>query len=131
MAKPAHSMIRVLDERSSIEFYRHAFDLDEIGRLVFDDFTLIFLANPESEFERELTVNHGRTEPYTHGTGYGHFALSVDDLDLQRAKCTQRGLNPTPIKELQTSGQLAIRFFFLTDPDGYEVEVLQRHGRYR
>lgn len=131
MAKPVHAMVRVLDERRSIEFYRHAFDLTEVDRLVFDEFTLIFLAGPESEFELELTVNQGRTEPYTHGTGYGHLALSVADLESEHARCIERGLDPTSIKELHTGGRLAVRFFFVTDPDGYKVEVVQRQGRYR
>ena len=80
MAKPIHSMIRVLDEQRSIEFYRRAFGLDVVDRLTFDDFTLVFLRNAAVDFELELTINHGRTEPYTHGTGYGHFAVLADEL---------------------------------------------------
>lgn len=131
MAKPIHSMIRVLNEQLSTEFYRRALDLNEIDRFVFDDFTLIFLADPESEFELELTVNRGRTEPYSHGTGYGHFALSVGDLDGHHARCVERSLDPTPIKELHTGNRLAVRFFFLIDPDGYKIEIVERQGRYR
>ena len=130
MAKPIHSNIRVLDEQRSITFYQQAFDLDVVDRVPFDDFTLIFLRNPESEFELELTVNHGRSEPYTHGTGYGHLAVSVDDLESALEKCTDLGLNPTPIKELHSNGRLAVKFFFVQDPDGYKVEVVQRQGRY-
>ena len=131
MAKPVHSMIRILDEERSLAFYQRGFGLTEADRLVFDDFTLIFLTSPESEFELELTVNHGRTEPYTQGTGYGHFAVSVPDLEGEHTKCAERGLDPTEIKELHTGGRLAVRFFFVTDPDGYKVEVVQRQGRYR
>lgn len=99
-------------------------------RVPFDDFTLVFLRNQDSEFELELTINHGRTEPYTHGTGYGHLALSVDDLEGEHDKCTRLGLKPTPIKDLHSNGRLAVRFFFVQDPDGYKVEVVQRQGRY-
>ena len=130
MTKPIHSNIRVLDEDRSVAFYRQACDLEVVDRVPFDDFTLIFLGNPTSEFELELTVNHGRTEPYTHGTGYGHLAVSIDDLENVHEKCTRLGLNPTPIKELHSNGRLAVKFFFLTDPDGYKVEVVQRQGRY-
>ncbi len=130
MAKPIHSNIRVLDEQRSIAFYQQAFGLDVADRVPFDDFTLIFLRNPKSEFELELTVNHGRSEPYTHGTGYGHLAVSVDDLEGARAKCADLGLDPAPIKELHSDGRLAVRFFFVQDPDGYKVEVVQRQGRY-
>jgi lactoylglutathione lyase len=131
MAKPIHSNIRVLEEGRSVDFYRQAFDLDVLDRVTFDDFTLVFLGNPESEFELELTINQGRIEPYTHGTGYGHLALSVDDLEGEHDKCARLGLNPTPMKDLYSGGRLAVRFFFVTDPDGYKVEVVQRQGRYR
>ncbi len=130
MAKPIHSNIRVLDEQRSIAFYQQAFGLHVVDRVPFDDFTLVFLRDPESEFELELTVNHGRSEPYTHGTGYGHLAVSVDDLERALEKCTDLGLSPTPIKELHSDGRLAVRFFFVQDPDGYKVEVVQRQGRY-
>jgi lactoylglutathione lyase len=130
MAKPAHSNIRVLDEQRSIAFYRDAFALDVFDRVAFDDFVLVFLRNPESEFEVELTVNRGRVEPYTHGTGYGHLAVSVEDLASEHARCARLGFHPTPIKELHSNGHLAVRFFFVEDPDGYKVEVVQRQGRY-
>ena len=81
MAKAIHSMIRVLDEARSVDFYRRAFGLDVAQRLDFPDFTLVYLSNPETDFELELTVNKGRTEPYQLGDGYGHLAFSVDDLD--------------------------------------------------
>jgi lactoylglutathione lyase len=54
MAKPIHIMIRVLDEARAIDFYRRAFGLDVADRFVFDDFTLVYLRNPESHFEVEL-----------------------------------------------------------------------------
>jgi lactoylglutathione lyase len=70
MAKAIHVMIRVLDEARAIDFYRRAFGLEVADRFVFDDFTLVYLRNPEAHFEVELTVNHGRTKPYEHGDGY-------------------------------------------------------------
>jgi len=131
MAKPIHSNIRVIDEERSIAFYRQAFDLEVVDRVPFDDFTLVFLRDRESEFEVEFTINHGRTDLYTHGTGYGHLAVSVDNLENEHEKCARLGLNPTPIKELHSRGRLAVKFFFVQDPDGYKVEVVQRQGRYR
>lgn len=131
MAKPAHLNIRVLDEDRSTAFYRQALGLEVYDRLQFEDFALIFLRDAECEFELELTVNHGRTEPYTHGTGYGHLAVSVDDLQGEHERCARLRLDPTPIKELYSGGQLAVRFFFVEDPDGYRTEVVQRLGRYR
>ncbi len=131
MAKPAHSNIRVLDEARSVDFYNRALGLKVYDKLDFDDFSLTFLTGDDSDFELELTVNKGREEPYTHGTGYGHLAVTVDDLDAEHTRCADLGLDPTSIKELHTGGKLAVRFFFLTDPDGYKIEVVQRQGRYR
>lgn len=131
MAKAIHSMIRVLDEACSVDFYSRAFGLEIADRFGFDGFTLIYLRNGEADFEIELTVNHGRTEPYGLGDGYGHIAFVVDDLDAEHARFTSLGLNPNPVKEFFREGALLAKFFFVTDPDGYKIEVLQRHGRYK
>jgi lactoylglutathione lyase len=130
MAKAIHHMIRVMDEARSVDFYGKAFGLKIKDRFDFDGFTLVYLKNAENDFEVELTINHGREEPYTHGTGYGHLALSVDDLDAEHKRFEAHGLGPNPIKEFHRDGALMAKFFFVTDPDGYKIEVLQRHGRY-
>jgi lactoylglutathione lyase len=131
MAKAIHMMIRVLDEARSVTFYKAAFGLDVADRFAFDGFTLVYLANAETGFEVELTINHGRTEAYDLGDGYGHIAFAVVDLETEHARFTTSGLNPNPIKEFHREGALMAKFFFVTDPDGYRIEVLQRHGRYR
>ncbi|MDF2971959.1 MAG: lactoylglutathione lyase [Microvirga sp.] len=94
VAKAIHSMIRILDEQRSLAFYEKAFGLTVAERLAFEGFTLLYLSNPESEFELELTV-------------------------------------PTSPKELKLDGRSLARFFFVQDPDGYKIEVLQRGGRYK
>ncbi|EWY39727.1 lactoylglutathione lyase [Skermanella stibiiresistens SB22] len=131
MAKVIHAMIRVLDENRSRDFYARAFGLEAADRYGFDGFTLVYLRNREADFEIELTINHGRTEPYDLGDGYGHIAVAVDDLDAEHRRFAELGVNPDPIKEFMRDGALMARFFFVRDPDGYKVEVLQRHGRYR
>ncbi len=131
MAKAIHTMIRVVDEQQSVDFYKNAFDLAIEARFDFDDFTLVYLRNPEADFEIELTVNKDRAEPYTHGDGYGHVAVAVDDLNSEHKKLTKLRLNPNPIKEFHREGSLMARFFFIQDPDGYKIEVLQKHGRYK
>ncbi len=131
MAKAIHMMIRVLDEARSVAFYETAFGLTVADRFGFDTFTLVYLRNAEADFEVELTINHGRTEPYALGDGYGHVAFAVADLDAEHARFAAAGLNPNPIKEFMRDGALMARFFFVQDPDGYKIEVLQAHGRYR
>jgi lactoylglutathione lyase len=130
MAKAVHSMIRVLDEKRSTEFYGKAFGLGVADRIDFDSFTLVYLSNPETEFELELTVNKGRSEPYSLGDGYGHLAVVVDDLDAEHQRIEAAGLAPGPIRQIDLQKQVA-RFFFMQDPDGYKIEVIERGGRFR
>ena len=130
MAKAIHSMIRVLDEERSIAFYNSAFGLKVGERLDFESFTLVYMSNHENGFELELTVNKGRTEPYNLGDGYGHLAFSVTDVDAEHARLAQAGLAPRKVVDFAPEGAVIARFFFIADPDGYQIEVLQRGGRY-
>ncbi|TPM37152.1 VOC family protein [Mesorhizobium sp. B2-3-4] len=131
MAKAIHTMIRVLDEARSVDFYTRAFGLEVAQRLDFETFTLVYLSNADTPFEVELTVNKGRTEPYALGDGYGHLAVSVADLDGEHDRLGALGLNPKKIVEFNRDGSLIARFFFIDDPDGYKIEVLQRGGRFQ
>lgn len=131
MAKTIHTMIRVLDETASCEFYKNAFGLSVADRLDFDTFTLIYLSNNESNFEVELTVNKDQKQPYDLGDGYGHLAVSVDDLDAEHKRFTDLNLKPRDVVDFNRDGALLARFFFVQDPDGYQIEVLQRHGRFK
>jgi len=130
MAKAIHMMIRVLDEARSVSFYDKAFGLKVAERVDFPDFTLAYLSNAETPFEVELTINKGRATPYELGDGYGHVAFTVDDLDREHARFRAEGLSPRNIVEFNRNGGLFARFFFVEDPDGYKIEVLQRRGRY-
>jgi len=131
MAKYIHTMIRVLDEERSKRFYEQAFGFKEAARFPFESFTLVYLLDEESGAELELTINHDRKEPYGHGDGYGHIAMAVDDLDAEHRRLRELGFQPADIKEFFREGALMARFFFVQDPDGYKIEVLQKHGRYR
>ncbi|SCB31988.1 VOC family protein [Rhizobium multihospitium] len=130
MAKMIHSMIRVLDEQRSVEFYRRAFGLAVADRLDFDTFVLIYLGNSDTGFELELTVNKGRTEPYALGDGYGHLAVSVGNVAAEHGRLLALGFDLGRIVDFNHDGAPFARFFFVSDPDGYKIEVLQRAGRY-
>ncbi|TIT57783.1 MAG: lactoylglutathione lyase, partial [Mesorhizobium sp.] len=91
----------------------------------------VYLSNPETSFELELTVNKGREQPYELGDGYGHLAVSVADLDSEHDRLGALGLNPKKIVEFDRDGARIARFFFIEDPDGYKIEVLQRGGRFQ
>lgn len=131
MAKIIHSMLRVLDLDRSKLFYQQAFGLTPSHELDFEDFALVYLRNEENDMEIELTLNKGRTTAYKHGNGYGHIAVCVDDLDAEHERFNTLGIEATDIVEFSPDDNLLARFFFVTDPDGYEIEVLQRHGHYQ
>ena len=130
MAKAIHAMFRVQNEDRSIAFYQSAFGLKVADKFEFDDFTLIYLRNDDADFEVELTVNKNADAPYDLGNGYGHLAFSVDDLDAEHERFIAKGLMPKDKKTLEHNGKPLARFFFVEDPDGYKIEILQRQGRY-
>lgn len=131
MAKAIHMMVRVLEEARSVAFYSQVFGLSVAQRADFDDFTLVYMSNSEADFEVELTINKGRTEPYDLGNGYGHVAFSVADLEAERGRIQALGYSPKDIKQMTHNGKPFGRFFFIEDPDGYKIEVLERGGRFR
>lgn len=131
MAKLIHIMIRVIDLDRALTFYRDALGMTPCHRLDFPDFSLVYLRNSDNDVEIELTWNQGRELPYNLGDGYGHVAVAVDDLAAEHARMTALEIGPTPIKAFQRDGQMLARFFFIQDPDGYKIEVLERAGHYR
>ncbi|TWF54944.1 VOC family protein [Neorhizobium alkalisoli] len=131
MAKLVHSMIRVLEEARSVDFYEKAFGLKVADRVPFDGFTLIYMSNPDTGFELELTVNAGRDEAYDLGNGYGHLAVTVEDLEAEYQRFTDLGLTVGKLVEMPHDGRPFAKFFFVTDPDGYKTEVIQRGGRFQ
>lgn len=131
MAKLVHSMIRVVEEARSIAFYDKAFGLKVVDRLDFADFTLVYMATAANDFELELTINKGRTEPYDLGNGYGHLAVVVDDVEAEHARFTAEGLTAGKLVDFKNGDAPVAKFFFATDPDGYKIEVIQKGGRFR
>jgi len=130
LAKIIHTMIRVHDLERSLQFYKDALGLSTSHRLDFPDFSLVYLRNAENDVEIELTWNKGRESAYAHGDGYGHVAVAVPELEAEHARLTALGLQPTPVKEFKRGDEMLARFFFIQDPDGYKIEVLERSGHY-
>lgn len=130
MAKLVHSMIRVVDEERSVDFYRRAFGLEIVDRLAFESFTLVYLAAEAGGFELELTINHG-TESYELGNGYGHLAVVVDDVGAEYQRFTDEGFTVGKLVDFKNADVPVARFFFATDPDGYKIEVIQKGGRFK
>lgn len=131
MAKLVHSMIRVMDASRSVAFYEKAFGLSVVDKLDFESFVLIYMVSEWSAFELELTVNKSRTEPYDIGDGYGHLAVVVDNLEAAHERVIKAGASPKDIVDFQPDGKSVARFFFVADPDGYQIEVIEKGGRFK
>jgi len=121
-----HTCYRVLDLDRSIAFYSDCLGM-ELRRTmaIRDEATNAFLSFPGDEESRlELTLNHGRTEPYDIGSGYGHIALGVADLDATLAALAEKGVEPEkPPYRVREGGS---RLCFVRDPDGYRIELIER-----
>ena len=86
----------------------------------------MFMGLPDdgSEPRLELTYNFGVTEPYEIGTGYGHIAITTDDLDGTLERLAEQGIEPErPPYTIRDGGN---RLCFVRDPDGYRIEIIER-----
>ena len=99
MAKLIHTMIRVLDEERSVDFYKRAFGMHVSSRLDKETFTLVYMRSDESDYELELTINKDQSDDYSHGDGYGHVAFVVDDIEEEHKRFDVEGLMPKNIVE--------------------------------
>jgi lactoylglutathione lyase len=130
MARYLHTMYRITDPERSRAFYealglefRRDMDIVRGGE---KEATNYFFGVPGQDEELELTFNHdGRT--YDLGTGYGHIALAVDDLDNALRQLAEQGIEPE--REPYRVREGGSRICFVRDPDGYRVELIDRSGR--
>ena len=122
-----HTMLRVGDLQRSIDFYTQVLGMQLLRRSENPDYqySLAFLGyegNP-AQAELELTYNWG-TESYEIGTAYGHIALGMPDVYAACEKIKAAGGNVTREAGPVKGGSTVIAF--VTDPDGYKIELIQR-----
>ena len=130
MAEFLHTMVRITDPAKSRAFYEAlGFEFERDMDIVRDgelEATNYFFSLGDSKSVLELTYNHdGRS--YELGTGYGHIALAVDDMQASLASLAQQGIEPErePYR-LREGGSLLC---FVQDPDGYRIELIDRSGK--
>lgn len=122
--KLLHTCLRVKNLHDSLKFYKEAIGLIESERRDYpeDKFTLVYLTDQQRCHEIELTYNYDTEEPYIIGNGFSHIAVSVDDLESKRKEHQDMGYEVSNLSGLR--GEVP-RFYFVTDPDGYRVEIIR------
>ena len=119
-----HTCYRIGDIDRSVAFYE-ALGFEERRRMpIRDEAINVFMGLPGDGARLELTLNHGRTEPYDIGTGYGHIAITADDLDGTLEALAADGIEPE--KPPYTVSEGGSRICFVRDPDDYRIEIIER-----
>lgn len=120
-----HTMIRVKDIEKSLSFYKELLEMNVVREKKFDDCTLYFLTDKNGVVQIELTYNDKTPKNgYEIGTGFGHFGFKVESMDEFTKKLHTLGYNYSiePYKLSSTGSTIA----FVKDPDGYEVELIEK-----
>jgi len=118
-----HTCYRITHPEASVEFYE-ALGFEKRRELpIRDEAINIFMGLPGDDDRLELTYNFG-VESYELGTGYGHIAVTVDDLDATLERLAGQGIEPEkPPYSVREGGS---RLCFVRDPDGYRIELIER-----
>jgi lactoylglutathione lyase len=114
--------MRVRDIDASLRFYE-ALGFERRGKLDFGSAYNIYMGLPGDGDTLELTVNVGQDEAYDLGSGYGHIALTVDDLDALLPTLAEQGIEPEK-PPYHPGGREEYTICFVADPDGYRVELI-------
>ena len=124
MGQLIHTCYRVRDPQASVDFYEKL-GFEVMHRMpIGDDATNIFMGLPGDGPRLELTHNHDVDEPYELGSGYGHIAITADDLDATLERLAADGIEPErPPYRVREGGS---RICFVRDPDGYRIELIER-----
>ena len=119
-----HTCYRITDIDRSVSFYTKL-GFEERRRLpIRDEAINVFMGLPGDGDRLELTWNKDQDGPYDIGTGYGHIALTVDDLDATLEKLASDGIEPErPPYQVREGGA---RICFVRDPDEYRIELIER-----
>jgi lactoylglutathione lyase len=117
---------RVLDLERSLKFYKDVLGMKERQRIPLESGVLeVLLGYGDANKDAGILLLHNpkRTEPYTHGDGYHRYIIAVKDLpgliDHLKAAGTKVTRGPTRVENLKLS------YAFITDPDGYAIELVE------
>ncbi|OYY20674.1 MULTISPECIES: lactoylglutathione lyase [unclassified Polynucleobacter] len=123
-----HTMLRVGNMTRSIDFYTKVLGMNLLrtSERPEQKYSLAFVGfgtgNADGQSEIELTYNHG-VDNYDLGSAYGHIAIGVPDAYAACEKIKSAGGNITREAGPVMGGDTVIAF--VTDPDGYKIELIQ------
>ncbi|MDQ1727644.1 MAG: lactoylglutathione lyase [Frankiaceae bacterium] len=123
MSELIHTCYRIAEIDRSVAFYEKL-GFEEVGRLpIRDEAVNVFMGLPGDGARLELTWNKDQDGAYEIGTGYGHIAITVEDLDGTLAKLREVGIEPErPPYTVRDGGN---RICFVRDPDQYRIELIE------
>ena len=111
-----HNNLNVACLAKSLPFYKEALGLEEVRRIEGEGFTIVYLSNPESSHQLELTELKDHPQPYDLGENEFHLAFCTDEFEAALEKHRQMGCvcfeNPD------------MGIYFIQDPDGYWLEIV-------
>ena len=118
-----HTCYRITDVDRSVGFYAKL-GFEELKRMPIGDEAInVFMGLPDDGARLELTYNFG-VDAYEIGTGYGHIAITVDDIDATLERLASHGITPEkPPYSVREGGS---RLCFVQDPDGYRIELIEK-----
>ena len=123
MSELIHTCYRITDIDRSVSFYEKLGFEEHRRQPIRDEAINVFMGMPGDGPRLELTYNIGREEPYQVGTGYGHIAITVEDLDATLERLAQDGIQPE--KPPYTVREGGSRLCFVRDPDDYRIELIE------
>lgn len=126
----AHAMIQVRDLEKAIVFYQHALGLSLVDRHIYDGAELAYMRSDDGSTEIELLSERPWRFSEWPEKGRCHLAFTTHDVDAVNARLKALGCACGPVGEYRANGKLQTRFFYLYDPEGNEIEILQSMGRY-
>lgn len=120
-----HTMIRVKNIEKSLNFYTKLFNMEVVEKRRLDDCWLYFLEDKQTSFQIELTYNDETPKNgYEIGSGFGHFAFGVDSLEEFTQKLKQYNYKYL-YEPFDLTGK-GSKIAFIQDPDGYEIELIEK-----
>ena len=123
-AELIHTCYRITDVDRSVDFYKKL-GFEETRRMpIRDEAINVFMGLPGDGERLELTYNHDQEGPYEIGAGYGHIAITAEDLDGTLERLASIGIEPE--KPPYTVREGGSRLCFVRDPDGYRIELIER-----